>query len=401
MSAARNIRLYPWYAFAKNLMFWQAVWFLYLEGLVTAAGAIALYAALELSITLLEVPSGYLSDRVGRRRTLLLAAVAGALGALLLYLGTGYAILLAGMVLLGAGGAFASGTDSALLYESLRAEGRQDDVAREELRAWRMSFAALAVSAVTGGLFAQVSPALPFLATALAHGAQLAITWQFRLPHSVPQVSEAQRFGEMRATLRHPVLLWLLALMVGMYILGHIPFVFGQPFIAAALDGVGLGTEAPLVSGLVTALMMAVSVAGTWLALPARRALGLPRLLLVAFAAHVALTAVLAVSQTAFAILFLVLRKLPDALARAFITARIQPLLADEVRATFLSFVSLVARLVFAGSLFLAAGGAQGADTMTFAALARVLGAYALLGLALWLALWWTARRLPLEDQAP
>ena len=28
--AARNIALYPWFKFFQNLLFWQAIWFLFL-----------------------------------------------------------------------------------------------------------------------------------------------------------------------------------------------------------------------------------------------------------------------------------------------------------------------------------------------------------------------------------
>jgi len=66
----RNIRLYPWFKFVQQLIFWQATWFLYFETHLSAAEAILLYVVSDISTTALEVPSGYMSDRVGRKFTL-------------------------------------------------------------------------------------------------------------------------------------------------------------------------------------------------------------------------------------------------------------------------------------------------------------------------------------------
>ena len=36
----RNIALYPWFKFVQQLLFWQAIWFLYFESRLSAAEAI-------------------------------------------------------------------------------------------------------------------------------------------------------------------------------------------------------------------------------------------------------------------------------------------------------------------------------------------------------------------------
>ena len=62
----RNIRLYRWFQFFQGLLFWQAVWFLYFQGTLSAAEAVLLYAIFNVATTALEVPSGWMSDRLGR-----------------------------------------------------------------------------------------------------------------------------------------------------------------------------------------------------------------------------------------------------------------------------------------------------------------------------------------------
>ena len=151
MSAAKNVALYPWFKFFQNLLFWQATWFLFFQSELSAAEAVLIYVIFDIATTVFEVPSGYLSDRVGRKITRLLSCAAGLLTALLQAFGTEFWVFALAQVALGIHIAFASGTDSSLLYESLAEEGREDEVEAQELRAWRFNFAALAISAVTGG----------------------------------------------------------------------------------------------------------------------------------------------------------------------------------------------------------------------------------------------------------
>ena len=75
MGATRTIALIPWYQFLNSLLFWQAVWFLYFQSNLSGAEAIILYSVYDISVTVLELPSGYFSDRIGRRFTLLLSTL--------------------------------------------------------------------------------------------------------------------------------------------------------------------------------------------------------------------------------------------------------------------------------------------------------------------------------------
>ena len=207
---ARNIALLPWISFAQSLLFWQAVWFLYFQAQLSAAEAILLYVVYDLAATVLEVPSGYMSDRLGRRLTLIASAAAATAGAVLLALGGGFLVFAAAQVLMGAATAFWSGTGSSILYESLRAEGRSAEVERQELVMWRVMFIALALSAAAGGAMARWSGTAPFWATALAGAWMLALTLRLREPEKDRQ--EYQPLGAQLRVLRgwfaRPLLLW-------------------------------------------------------------------------------------------------------------------------------------------------------------------------------------------------
>lgn len=394
---AANIHLYPWFQFFRNLLFWQAIWFLYFQKELSAAEAILLAAVYDIATTALEVPSGYMSDRLGRRRTLIIAIAVTVAGALLLAFGDTFAAFALAQFLLGAGMAFASGTDTSLLYESLARDDRGAEIQTHEQRAWRYSFTALALSAVTGGLLAAIAPMWAFIATALASVVALYITTRFQEPiHTSEQALLHDARAQFRAVseaLRHPLLTWLFLLAAGMYTFSHVPFVFGQPFILEAINAAKLGLDAPIVSGAVTATMMLVSVATSWLAPTLQQRFGVGRVFLIALGMQVGLIGCLALTNHPAAIALLFLRMVPDSLARPYILARIHPLVSDTARATYLSLQSFCGRLLFATTLYLSSLAATTGSALAYPEIQVILAGYAAAGAALFVALVIIARR--------
>lgn len=395
MSTARNVRLYPWFKFFQNLMFWQAIWFLFFQSELSAAQAIMIYVFADIAATIFEVPSGFFSDRIGRKVTLITSVFAGFAAALMQAFGTEFWVFALAQVGIGLHFAFVSGTDSSLLYESLAKEGREDEIETHELRAWRFSFVALAISAVTGGAMALLGLRVPYFATAASFAALLIVVFLFVEPsmQDARKVGQAHWSEALGRALKTPVLMWLFALSALMYVFSHLPFVFGQPYIFAALDGLGLSANAPIVSGSVTALMMLLSVVTSWMAPGIRARIGLSGILLLAFAMQIILVAGLAVTSSVLAIALLLVRMVPDSFSRPFILARIQPLLPDDVRATYLSLQSLAAKLLFAVTLYLAAGSASNVGEMANSEIQTILQVYAGVGLVAFAGLFFAARK--------
>ena len=243
----------------------------------------------------------------------------------------------------------------------------------------------------------------PFLASAVAQGGMLLIALRFVEPErrrgDIGMGGEWTRVASLRTALVNPVLMWLFALSVLMYGYSHIPFVFGQPFIQEALAGWSLAGQAPVVSGAVTTVMMLVSVGVSLVAPAIRRRLGLAGILLLAFAMQIGIAAVLAATKSVLAIAVLFLRMVPSSLSAPFILARIQPELSDDSRATYLSLKSLTGRILFAASLWLAAGATRGVGEMPYEAMRPILAAYAGAGFLAFLALAVLAGRLALERE--
>lgn len=122
----------------------------------------ALQGCFGLAMALFEFPSGYLADRLGYRRTLMVASVllAGAWG--IYSFATSFAQILVAEVFLGAGSSLVSGTDDALLYETICATRREHEFSRwtGRMRFWGQTGEGSA--ALCAGLLFALSPHLPF-----------------------------------------------------------------------------------------------------------------------------------------------------------------------------------------------------------------------------------------------
>ena len=73
---SRNVALYPLYVAFFGTMAWIPIFFLFFSQHLSLEQVLQLEAIYYVSVVLLEVPSGYFSDVVGRRATLLVSTIA-------------------------------------------------------------------------------------------------------------------------------------------------------------------------------------------------------------------------------------------------------------------------------------------------------------------------------------
>ncbi|MCO1577299.1 MFS transporter [Crossiella sp. SN42] len=153
----RNVRLLSWFNFFGDFRLYgpiMVIYFAQVTGSYTAAAS--LLAVKMLSSAAFEVPAGVLSDRLGRRGTMIAGAVI-MVAAHLGYAGaSGYGLLLAAVVLEGLATALWSGNNEALLYDTLLEVGREQEFPRHSGRVNSMFQIALALAAPLGGVVAGV-----------------------------------------------------------------------------------------------------------------------------------------------------------------------------------------------------------------------------------------------------
>jgi len=194
----RNIHLFPRYKAATSVLPYLPVFFLFFLERVSLADAVLLGSISYFSIFILEVPSGYCSDRYGRRPTLIIASIMKVLACTLFVVANSLEVLVAAQVLMAASTAFQSGSDSALLFDSLRALGREDEYTESESRAQKWSMTALAISCLIGGAIGIVDLRLPYAATLLAAAAAVVLSARFVEPPLDGESVVAGFFSQLR-----------------------------------------------------------------------------------------------------------------------------------------------------------------------------------------------------------
>lgn len=125
-----NVQYYTWFYTLSGLIFPIPVWVAFFTKIITLE-QLALITALESIITLtLEVPTGALADILGRRTSIIMGSVllAGFFFALP-FAGNFMQIFLLHFVS-GAGSALISGSDSAILYDSLKETGQESNAGK-------------------------------------------------------------------------------------------------------------------------------------------------------------------------------------------------------------------------------------------------------------------------------
>jgi MFS family permease len=130
---------------------------------LSLAEILLLQAIFSLATLVMEFPSGYISDRIGYRFALNLACLLGITGWATYTLAGSFTGVLIAEIQLGASYAFISGADSALLYETLRYDGREEYYAKYDGRMTAWAQAGEAIGAVGAGVLYGWFPLLPFV----------------------------------------------------------------------------------------------------------------------------------------------------------------------------------------------------------------------------------------------
>ena len=351
----RNLVLYPWYAVCFHAHFWMPVFFLYFSDRFSLDRVLVLEAVYYAAVVLLEVPSGYLSDRIGRRTTLLVAATTSAAAFGLFFLGAGFAAFAAAQVLLAAGKAFNSGTDVSFHYDSLEALGRTEEFARREAVVARNVFLGTAVAALIGGAVATIALRHAYGLSLVTTLTAIFILLACVEPHVDTDQAERTLGRQVRACLRllrHPALAWLFAFAVLMTIINHVPYEFYQPYLALLGDeGMLPSSSTPALAGMHMAITM---VLGAFFAHHSVRwsdRVGIGPVLLGATALQVLQMGIMALVLHPLVAALVLLRSTPRALMTAPLNAAIAPRVEASRRATYFSLQSLVGRLAFSGFL--------------------------------------------------
>lgn len=353
-----NIQLYPWYVFFRDCYFWGPAFFLYFSSVLSLTQVLWLEAVYYVSVAILEVPSGYIADRLGRRPTLIFATGCMTSAYLLFFSGNTFWVFAIAQIFLASGFACASGTDTALHYESLKELGREEEYAGREARALKLSFIAGAVSALAGGAVALVYLKGIYLASAIAGLTSMALLFMIKEPSAQNSEVTTRTFTQQVPFLVRKAcgsrLRFFTLFSAAMTLMVHIPYEFYQPYVERVALSFTLETgNAPLITGIHLAATMLLGSYCTRFVRPLNYHCKIRYALLACLGFQVLLVGLMALVVHPVIVLLLLGRTISKAIAVPLVNAEVAPILENNERSTYLSLQSLIGRVCYGCSLLL------------------------------------------------
>lgn len=115
-----------------------------------------------IAVVLCEIPAGYLADVWGRRNTLVTGCILSFGGFLCYSFSYEFAFFFLAEILLGTGQSMVSGADSALLYDTMLKNNRENEYLKYEGKVTMVGNFSEALAGIIGGFLATYSLRLPF-----------------------------------------------------------------------------------------------------------------------------------------------------------------------------------------------------------------------------------------------
>ncbi|MCA9373896.1 MFS transporter [Candidatus Peregrinibacteria bacterium] len=143
---------------------------------------VSLQAIFSVTVLLTEVPSGYLADVIGRKKSLIMGAILAALGLGIYSIANGFVELLFAEITLGIAAGFTSGADAALLYDSLLELQKEEQYQKIFGKYMAIGNFAEGIASILGGFLALISLRTPVIAQAYVYLLAIPVAFSLKEP---------------------------------------------------------------------------------------------------------------------------------------------------------------------------------------------------------------------------
>lgn len=390
----KNIALYHWFIAFSSLLFWFPVFFLYFSSKITIDQVLILEAFYYACVVILEVPSGYLSDLLGRRVTLIASSISAVCSYLVFFIADQFFLLMIAQGLLAAHISFKSGTDSALLFESLAICKRDSETGDELAKAQRYGLVSMALAALLGGIIGGYDLALPYALSAVAAMATLVLSIKFIEPDKSRDSLARPVFEQIKEIaqyLKKPRLFWLFVFGIVIFIFVHVPYEYFQPYIGLLFGNDSDYDQSPMVAGILICVTMLLGSYASGYSIWLKRRFGTGTALFIVIIIALAIIGIMASVLHVAVLVVMAMRSVPMALSNPILQSALHDQITDRIRASFLSILSLMSRLSFSMTLLITALIVGELDKLAFSHLQIIFCGYLFLAM-IFIPLFWRTR---------
>ena len=271
----RNLRLLPWWWVLRWAWLGEGIWVIYLTDTrgLTLGQALLFEAVFSAVVIATELPTGMVADRFGRRVSLIVGTAAVIVAFLAFGTGSSLVVLMIAYALFGLGETSFSGADTAMLYDTLKATGREHTFTQWHGRLNALVAGGIGIFTIAGSLMVRWLPLwTPIIASAVLSAPALVIAWLMTEP---PRDDERRTYLQtgregVAVVLRSAPILGAMGLMSATTVSIAAIAVLQQHFLRE--------TGVPVWGiGFFVAAQMGLAAIGSWVAAPLGRRLGVRR----------------------------------------------------------------------------------------------------------------------------
>lgn len=205
MRIQRNLKLIDAYNIGMTMLFIMPVMIPYYRDEIglTFREFLLGEAAFAVTIVLLDVPAGWISDVWQRKHTMALGLLFEIFGFSCLLLAHSFFMAMLAQVLIGVGISLCNGTNTAILYDSLLSVGREKEYRKREGRRQALCFYTIAASGVVGAAVYPLHHQIPQIMCIMALLGALVIVCMIDEPERHKRVSERHPVADIIATTKY------------------------------------------------------------------------------------------------------------------------------------------------------------------------------------------------------
>ena len=333
---------------------------------LTMRQVLSLQAIFSLSVILLEIPTGYFADIFGRKTSMIVGGLLATTGFSIYSQSAGFWGFLMAEIILGVGVSFTSGSDSAMLYESLFEIGKETEYKKAQGRGFGLGLFSEGMTSIIGGFLALVTLRFPFYFDILTYALVVPVALTLFEPKRKLNNGAKNDWRKMLRIVRFALheqmeVKWLIIYSATVGASTLTMFWLTQPYLEATHVPLGL-------FGTALAIFLFCAAIFSWNAHRIEAFLGkktaLVLLLILPSIGYALLSSVWVVWSGVFILLFYAARGINNPITLDYING----LISSDNRATVLSVKNLAVRIIFSivGPL---AGWANDACSLRFALL--------------------------------
>lgn len=233
-SYSSNIKKFYIRSFFEAVSFPGAIWILYFLKIGLSLEKIGfLLCAMFLTQFIFEIPSSIWADRYSRKNILIIGTIFSILSSLLFFSGNSFAVFLSAIIFSGIYASFVSGTDHALIYDTLLNLKREHDYKKVQSKIKGIYFLGRAINSIFVVSVFVIDFRLPFLIGAIIGFLGLFVLVSIKEP--LFHKSSGTHFGQIKAGLKFLLSnekIWLIILVFSLvYAASNILFANYQPVL--------------------------------------------------------------------------------------------------------------------------------------------------------------------------